>query len=381
MKNNFDVIIIGAGSVGLPISYELSKMKYSVLVIDEKPSFGQGSNKKAIGGVRATHSDQAKIALCKRSIEIFSNWKEVHNTDIDWEQKGYCFVAYDQEQKENLKEIIKNQKKFGLNIDWFDKKELLDKIPHLNPNALLGGTFSLEDGAASPLKVATSYFNLSKNNNVKFSFLEKVINIKKEHEIFFVFTKNNVYQSKIIVNASGAGANEINKFLNINLPIIPDAHEAAITEPVKKISLPMIVDMRKSKGASSVYFHQLIGGQFILCLTPDPNIVGFDERETSDFMPLLANRVINLLPELQNVRVRRTWRGLYPNTPDGLPFLGESIKNVFQAIGMCGQGFMLGPSVGEVLARAIIGESNHGDEMILSNLSPYRKIDKIELLK
>ena len=381
MKTHYDVIVIGAGSVGLPIAFELSKKKFSVLVIEEKSSFGQGSNKKAIGGIRATHSNHAKIALCKRSIEIYSMWEEKNNYSIDWEQKGYSFVAYDQEQKENLQNLIGLQKTYGLNIDWVEKNDLLSIAPNLNPENLLGGSFSPEDGSASPLKVAFSYFELGKENKVEFLFSEKVIDINETNGSFEIITNKNSFQSQYVVNAAGAQATEINKFVGINLPILPDSHEAAITEPVEKIPLPMIVDMRKMKGSSSVYFHQFPGGQFILCLTPDPIINGFDERETSEFLPLLASRVIQLVPELKNVRIRRTWRGLYPNTPDGLPILGESKKNFFQAIGMCGQGFMLGPSVGEVITRAITHESSEEDRMILNVLSPAREFNQKELLK
>ena len=184
MKTNYDVIVIGAGSVGLPIAFELSKKKFSVLVIEEKPSFGQGSNKKAIGGIRATHSNHAKIALCKRSIEIYSMWEEKNNYSIDWEQKGYSFVAYDQEQKENLKNLIGLQKTYGLNIDWVEKNDLLSIAPNLNPENLLGGSFSPEDGSASPLKVAFSYFELAKENKVEFLFSEKVIDINETNGVF-----------------------------------------------------------------------------------------------------------------------------------------------------------------------------------------------------
>jgi len=48
-KNNcFDVIIIGAGSVGTPAALFLSKAGFKTLVIDQFPSVGQGSNKHAI---------------------------------------------------------------------------------------------------------------------------------------------------------------------------------------------------------------------------------------------------------------------------------------------------------------------------------------------
>jgi len=61
VTDRYDVIIIGAGSVGSPAAYFLSKSGEKVLVLDELSSSGQGQNKSAIGGVRATHSDPAKI--------------------------------------------------------------------------------------------------------------------------------------------------------------------------------------------------------------------------------------------------------------------------------------------------------------------------------
>ena len=41
-------------------------------------------------------------------------------------------------------------------------------------------------------------------------------------------------------------------------------------------------------------------------------------------LDLPAQRMVGLMPKLANVKVRRTWRGLYPMTPDGAPVLGWS---------------------------------------------------------
>ena len=82
MNDLYDVIVIGSGSVGTPTTYFCAERGLKVLTIDELASSGQGQNKAAIGGVRATHSDPAKIQICLQSIETFSNWKEKTGTDI-----------------------------------------------------------------------------------------------------------------------------------------------------------------------------------------------------------------------------------------------------------------------------------------------------------
>ena len=70
-------------------------------------------------------------------------------------------------------------------------------------------------------------------------------------------------------------------------------------------------------------------------------------------------------------------------TPDGLPIIGFSNQNnnlVFAA-GMCGQGFMLGPAIGELITRLITGQTTNQDKKILSLLSPQRQFDSPEMLK
>ncbi len=117
-------------------------------------------------------------------------------------------------------------------------------------------------------------------------------------------------------------------------------------------------------------------------VTPQPptNLVWFDEVDSTN---LVAGRLVGLIPRLGNLRVRRTWRGLYPMTPDGFPIVGwaREPEGLILAAGMCGQGFMLGPGLGELLTRMALGTITGDDRGTLSYLSPYRKFEGQEKLK
>ena len=176
-SNSYDVIIIGAGSIGVPSAYYLACNGLKVLVVDSEASVGQGSNKKAIGGVRATHSDPVKIRLGLRSIDIFSKWKDTTGDDIEWSQGGYCFVAYREREEKILKDLLSVQKDYKLNISWLDNKQILELVPDFNPVGLIGGTFSPDDGNASPLLAIHSFYVQSLQKGAEFKFNEKVISI------------------------------------------------------------------------------------------------------------------------------------------------------------------------------------------------------------
>ena len=146
---------------------------------------------------------------------------------------------------------------------------------------------------------------------------------------------------------------------------------------------PMLVDLRPTEGARNYYFYQHKPGGIVFCITPDPPIVGTDRRETSSYLPMIAHRMVGVMPKLANIKVRRTWRGLYPMTPDGAPILGWSrkVEGYLHAEGMCGQGYMLGPGVGSMLSRAIRGVDTPDDQSILEELGPDREFGGEEALK
>lgn len=383
-RQTYDVIIIGAGSIGAPTAFSMSKAGFKTLVIDKFHSVGQGSSKRAIGGVRATHSDPAKINLCLRSLEIFSTWKETYGTDIDWCKGGYSFVAYRQEEERALKNLLLVQKKLGLNIEWLDPHQLLNVIPDLNPSNLLGGTFSPDDGSASPLLATHAFYTEACALGAEFHFGETVQRIETHKgKIASVHTDKGDYSCAVVINAAGPWAKQIGELVSVDIPVEPDSHEAAITESVAHFLNPMIVDIRPSPGSSNFYFYQNRSGQIIFCITPSPNIWGFSVEETSEFLPMVARRMIEIMPRLQNIRVRRTWRGLYPMTPDGNPIVGWSptVSGFLLAAGTCGQGFMLGPGLGELLTRAVLDTTTATDVKTLQSLSPEREFSNLEMLR
>lgn len=384
-SSSYDVIIIGAGSIGAPAALNMASKGLKVLVLDRFSSPGQGSNKAAIGGTRATHSDPAKIKLGLRSLEIFSTWHERYGEDIEWHQGGYSFVAYREREEQILKDLLQIQKSYGLNIDWLDRKSIQELVPGINPANLLGGTYSPGDGYCSNLRAVHAFYVRAKEWGAAFHFNETVTALEVvDQRISGVRTDKGRYTSPFVLNAAGPWAAQIGALVGMDHPVQPDSHEAGISEPIARFLEPLIVDIRPGPGSANVYFYQQNTGQFNFCLTPEPQIWGFNCQETSAFLPLVSKRVIDILPALGNLRVRRTWRGLYPMTPDGSPIVGWSpeLEGYLMAIGMCGQGFMLGPGIGELLARMVTQtEFSEDDEIIMQALSPRREFKGKEALK
>ena len=379
-----DVIIVGAGSVGVPTAMALGELGIKTRVIDMHPSPGQGENKHAIGGVRATHSSPGKIIICRRSLEILATWEKLHGDNIEWLKGGYLFPVYRKNDEKILKRLLPTQKKFGLNIDFLEPEQIQQIIPGINPKGLRGGTFSPEDGSISPLLTINAFYRRAVDLGVMFHFRERVSQIAvKNGRVIGVKTDLARYAAPVVVDTAGPFSAELSRSAGVKIPVVPDSHEGAITEPVQSFFQCMVVDIRPGPGSKNFYFYQNLHGQVIFCITPDPPIIGTDKGETSGFLPQVCARIVHLLPRLKNLRVRRTWRGLYPMTPDGSPLVGRNkqVEGLLHATGMCGQGLMLGPAIGEVVARMIADQIADEDRMILEEFSLHRKFAGQETLK
>jgi len=383
-KSSYDVIVIGAGSVGVPVAMSLAEMGVKTVVLDKNSSPGQGENKKAIGGIRATHSDPGKILTCLMSLEVFSTWERRYGDNIEWLKGGYTFPVYRETEEKALKGILPIQKKYGLNIDFVSPEKIQEVIPGINMQGLRGGTFSPDDGSASPLRSVNAFYRRAKALGADFRFRETVGQIVVlEGKVQGVKAGSGMYTAPVVVDAAGPFSKTVCETAGVQIPVTPDSHEAAITEPVKSFFTTMVVDLRPGPDSKNYYFYQNRLGQIVFCITPEPLIVGNDKRETSVFLPQVGARMVRLLPRLKNLRVRRMWRGLYPMTPDGTPLVGwnTQVQGLLHATGMCGQGFMLGPGVGQVVSRMITQKTTEQDKIILQGFDPYRKFGGQEALK
>ena len=377
MRNNYDAIVVGAGSVGVPTALFLAEDGLKILVVDSDISPGQGQNKSAIGGVRATHSDPAKIFICKESLCIFGEWEKEHGHDIGWKKGGYCFPVYREQEENILKNLLSIQKSYGLKIEWQDSDGIKEIVPGIMPEGLRGGTYSPDDGQVSPLLAIDAMYRVSKEKGCKYRFCEMVTGIMIDHgRVKGIETDRGTYAAPVIVNAAGAGAKAVGEMSGLEIPVVPDSHEAGISAPMEQFLDPLIVDLRPgSEGkTANFYFAQNREGPIIFCYTPKKLFPGTNREPTSEFLPIVARRMIALLPRLKNMLVRRVWRGLYPMTPDGLPICDRvrEIEGMYLAVGMCGQGFMMGPGIGRNMANLIVNGKPRIDEKIFGTLSFYR---------
>ena len=90
--------------------------------------------------------------------------------------------------------------------------------------------------------------------------------------------------------------------------------------------------------------------------------------------------MVDLVPKLANAKVRRTWRGLYPMTPDFSPIVGASEKpqGYIDARSGCA-GRVSGPA--SLVSRLVTGKLAGANSEFLKELGSGREFGGVEALK
>ena len=85
--------------------------------------------------------------------------------------------------------------------------------------------------------------------------------------------------------------------------------------------------------------------------------VGFDSSTTPSALKRLRAAAAAVIPALARAKVERSWAGLRPMTPDGLPLLGRDpdLPSVVYACGHAKNGILLAPITAECIAAIIAG--------------------------
>ena len=286
------------------------------------------------------------------------NWKERHGDDLEWHKGGYSYVAYRPEEEKSLKDLLVVQKSYGLNISWLDPKEIQEAIPGINPDGLIGGTLSPDDGHASPLlAVAGLLFPRPapgrrvplRRNGHWASIIEGGTGPGRPDGQGGI-RRGDRHQRRRRLGRRGRRASP-----GSSVPVRPDQHEGAVTEPVARFLEPMVVDIRPGRRIGELLFLSARDRTGGLLHHPVPEPLGVrhprDERVPPDGGPAHGGpdppaREPPGPPDLARPLPHDARRPPHHR-------MDERGRGLLLAVGMCGQGFMLGPGVGELIVRMV----------------------------
>ncbi len=356
LRKDYEVVVVGAGVLGLFVAHHLSKKidPRRILVVD-RGFLSSGASGRNGGGVRQQWETVPTVQLAKESVEAYRRFPLEFGFNPWFRQGGYLFLAFSAEEERRLHRVDQAVRSQGLKLEWLSVHEVLRLAPALDPGRLVGGSYLPSDGVIFPFPVLWGLYRSLRARGVEVALRTEVLGFEIEGGgVRAVRTSAGTVRTSKVVNAAGGWSRDISALAGLSVPNTPTRHEILATEPLKPFLDPMIVTLRRG-----VYFSQSMRGEVIGGLSlPHGGGAATGMPSSLEFLREFAREITTLLPRLGTVRVLRAWAGLYDDTPDGLPIVGEDprLHGFVQANGFGGHGFMLAPAAGPRVAQVVLGE-------------------------
>ncbi len=210
----FDIVIIGAGVSGACIARELSKYDLKILVLEKNNDVAAETTKANSAIIHAGFDATEGTLMAKFNVlgnALFDQLAE--ELSFPFKRNGSLVIAKNEEELETLKLLkARGEKNQVPDLYLLSKEETLELEPNINKN--ISGALLAKTGAITgPWEMTTALLENAVENGVELLINEEVVDIMKENDIFTVFTPNNEFHSKVIINCAGVYADTIHNMV------------------------------------------------------------------------------------------------------------------------------------------------------------------------
>jgi glycine cleavage system aminomethyltransferase T/glycine/D-amino acid oxidase-like deaminating enzyme len=362
------VVVIGAGIVGNSLVHHLAELGWKDIVqLDMGPlpnpggSTGHASN--FIFPVDHTRE------ITDLTMDSVRQYKEM---GVFTESGGFE-VARTPERMEELRRRMSSAKAWGIEAEIVDPAFVVEKVPFLDPDQIIGAFWTPSVGVVDSLRAGT----IMRESALEKGALTVVPNVEvldlgvEDGRITSVVTDAGTIEAEYVVIACGVWSPKIGDMAGVRIALTPAVHQMISVGPCPQlaeregeISFPIVRDMdtlcyERQHGADmevGSYAHRAI-------LHEPEEIPSLDQAKLSptempftedDFDPQLE-QALELMPELlgaEGAEIRYAINGLLSLTADGSPILGESdVKGLWVAAAVW---IKEGPGVGRAVAEWMV---------------------------
>jgi len=344
-----DVVVIGAGIIGMLSARELHKAGYSVIILEQGAAARESS--WAGGGILspiypwrypepinrlAAWSQQAYPGFC----ELLH---EQTGIDPQWIRSG--FLMLDAGEIAQARDWCQDR---NIPLASWSGDSLRASEPELSPAFNQAVCMTDVAQVRNPRLVKALRQSLQ-DSGITIHEHCAVNRLKiQQGRVVGVETAQGLFSADKVLVATGAWSGDLLQRNGITLPVKPIRGQMLLFK-----SRPgLIKHILLCEGR---YLIPRADGRILMGSTVED--VGFSHAVTDEAGQLLRDKAIGMVPALEAVEIEKHWAGLRPGSPTGVPYIGpvQGIRGLYLNTGHFRYGVVMGLASAQLIAELISG--------------------------
>ncbi len=352
-----DIIVIGAGIAGASVAAELAQ-KHAVILLEMEPQPGYHTTGRSAALFEPSYGPAPIRALTRASAAFFHRPDNGFKTEKLLSSRHVLMIARDDQLEAMLN--LKNEVSRNTTFQDLSAKQVAQMNPLLKKNYATAGLLNTDSHDIDVTALHQGYLRRFKDCGGELRTNFRIDDLVKHSGKWEVSAVGKVLKAPVVVNASGAWADELNSLAGLPVVgLIPKRRTMVVIDSpdgTTTASLPMTIDIEEQ------FFLKPEAGQLLLSPadeTPSPPCdaqpeeldiaVGVDRIETAFDFPIR--------------RIHSSWAGLRSFVADKVPAVGflDDDESFFLLAGQGGYGIQTSPALSRMAAALITGVQVPGD--------------------
>jgi glycine/D-amino acid oxidase-like deaminating enzyme len=425
LPKSVDVVVIGAGIIGISTAWFLSQRGLSVAVCEKGRVAGEQSSRNW-GWIRKHGRDRAELPIVIEALEHWQSFAKQLDEDIGFERHGVLYLAENEHELAARERWLSIARDHDLDTKMVGKPELGQLLKN-TPQGWIGGAYTASDARAEPFLAVPALARAAQNRGV--SITEECAARTLDFtagSVSGVVTELGLIKCHSVVCAGGAWSSLFCRHHGFDFPQLTVRASVARTAPGAEI-------FKGSAAGSGIAFRKRTDGGYTLAANGffDHYVCRDSFRYFKQFLPTIGRaysdfslrftdglidrlkardlwsadtispfereRVLNpdpspaaiaeigmrvkrYLPALADLPLIQTWAGMIDTTPDIVPVMDRvpNVNGLFVAAGFSGHGFGIGPGAGRIMADMVSGNAL-GHDVSRFRLSRFSDGSKLEI--
>ena len=380
-----DVVVVGAGIVGLSVAWQIRRRSdLRVVVVDKAANVAEGSTGASSAILRYRYSHDETIRLARDGVAAYRNWQAftgLESPRMTARETGVLWMLGD--TPDQVDAWIGRMRRLGVDAERLDGAGVAERFPALSvcgrPFDLSGEVehecgaddaflFEPTGGYADPVGAAQDLRDALTAADVEVRFRSEVVGVRSSGATAtgVDLADGSTIDAPMIVNAAGPWSPRLFAMAGLDLPwdLVPTRAQVVYRAGPVRGPLPVVADAStgiylRPEGDAQILFGSVREEDEQEAVDPDD----FVRNADAAFRDRLIHALHHRIPGLEHRGTLTGLAGLYTvNRDDVHPLIGPTDLDGFVvATGFSGHGFKEAPAAGALVARLITGEADDFD--------------------
>ncbi len=386
-KDQYDVLIIGAGVTGCAIARELSHTGLKIALSDACDDVAMGASRANSAIVHAGYDCVPGTLMAKLNVhgnEMFDDMCESLNVPLL--RVGSFVIAFGEEDEKELNNLLERGRANGVpGLEIISGERAREMEPKLS-DAVTAALWAPTAGITCPYELTIAMSENARANGADILLRKRAAAIDYANDEFTVkFEDGTSVSAKYVVNAAGVYADEVARLIgDDSFTISPRKGEYMLLDK-QALCVGTVIFQTPSKLGKGVLVSPTVDGNIFAGPTAQDKVEKNDTQTTPEGLAELKKFSLKSVPTLNLRQVITSFAGVRAQPSTGDFIIRPSDKNArfIHAAGICSPGLSSAPAIAEYV-RGLIKEAGadtteRADAVyVREHAKPFRQMDADE---